>query len=239
MQQESSPATGAIPDQPSPARGRHAAPAAPEDHPATDPPTRRVEGSPKPDETVVLPAFLTGKKEPPPTRTAPPLAPDGSLPPSERGMLIFVATLLGVGTLAVVVLLGLGGFTAPPAKATSSAVPVALPTPTPPEPSPAPSPTPSPTRSPVPPKPSPKRSPSPTSTFLGILTARDLSTFCSANHAGRVAQHSDRSWYCKSTTGHPSLPFSSTDICRWRYDDKAAWAVAGDIDDPTTWKCFT
>src|SRR5204862_457808 len=83
----------------------------------------------------------------------------------------------------------------PPADGGASAVPVATPTPTPPEPSPAPTPTPSPTRSPVPPKPSPKRSPSPTSTFLGILTARDLSTFCTANHAGRVAQHSDRSWY--------------------------------------------
>jgi hypothetical protein len=28
-------------------------------------------------------------------------------------------------------------------------------------------------------------------------------------------------------------------VCRWRYLDKTAYAVAADIDEPSTWKCYT
>ncbi len=235
MPQESSPSdAGEIPEQRSPAIGRHAAHAAPEDLPA-------------PDETAVLPAFITGKTDPlperKPTKDEPtaPTSPDGALPASERGMLIFVAALLGVGTLAVVVVLGLGGFSPQSAKAGSDPVPVATPSPTPsPSPSPSDPPSPSPSPSPTTHSPTPRRtSPSPTQTLLGALTAKDPAAYCISLDAGRPAQHSDHSWYCHSSGFHPPVSFTSTDVCRWRYLDKTAYAVAGKIDDPTTWKCYT
>ena len=88
------------------------------DPPATDPPAARP---PVPqsgnDETMILPAFVTGKKEKEPKPAEPvrhQATPEGALPPSERGMLIFVAALLGIGTIAVVTVLGLGGFSSAP-----------------------------------------------------------------------------------------------------------------------------
>jgi hypothetical protein len=233
--QDSSPrVTSGIPEQRSPAVGRHAAPAAPEEH---APPDERA----LPDETVVLPAFITGKPEPLPERPKPappaePADPD-RLPPSERGMLIFVASLLGLGGLAVIVILGLGGFGAPPQSAgAATTAPVASDVPTP-----TPSPTPSPSVSPAPASPPPTtKRPTPTRVYLGALSGRDPAAYCSALDAGRAAQHSDRSWYCRGSSSHPQpLPFTSTDVCRWRYLDKTAYAVAADIDEPTTWKCYT
>ncbi len=238
MPQESSPSdTGEIPEQRSPSTGRHAAHALPDELPA-------------PDETVILPAFITGMTDPLPERKPKeeaPSPPGDALPASERGMLIFVAALLGVGTLAVIVVLGLGGFSPQSAKAGSDPVPVATPTPTPtPTPSPSPSPTESPSPSPSPPSPTttthpptPRHSPSPTTTLLGALTSKDPAAYCISLDAGRPAQHSDHSWYCHSSGFHPPVNFTSTDVCRWRYLDKTAYAVAGNIDDPTTWKCYT
>jgi hypothetical protein len=74
------------------------------------------------DKTQVLPAFLTGRPgapEPPAADAAKPAvknvtpkAPDShKLPSSERNMLIFVASLLAVGTLAVVTVMGIGALT--------------------------------------------------------------------------------------------------------------------------------
>lgn len=237
MPQDSSPrVTSGIPEQRSPAVGRHAAAHA------------EPEEQPLPDETVVLPAFITGKPEPLPERPkpaaepVPPADPD-RLPPSERGMLIFVATLLGLGGLAVVVMLGVGGFGSPPQSAGAATTTPAV--------SPVPTPTPSPSLSPVasapaPTTPAPKptttppKKPSPTVRFLGMLSAKDPAAYCAALDAGRAGQHSDHSWYCRGSSAHPqSMPFTSTDVCRWRYLDKTAYAVAGDIDQPSTWKCYT
>ncbi|HKT05565.1 MAG TPA: hypothetical protein VJT31_39110, partial [Rugosimonospora sp.] len=56
--------------------------------------------------TVVLPVFVTGKKpEQPPAHQA---MAETRLPSSERGMLLFVAALLGLGTIAVVAMMGFG-----------------------------------------------------------------------------------------------------------------------------------
>jgi hypothetical protein len=149
-------------------------------------------------------------------------------------MLIFVATLLGVGTLAVVTVLGLGGFSSPEPTAGAAPVPSATASG-----SPSPSPSPSPSHSPSPsPSPTPKKS-TPARVTLGSLTANDPRAFCAANNAGRVSQKEDHSWYCRGTTEHPPMPFTSTDVCRWRYLDKTAYAIATNIDDPTTWKCYT
>jgi hypothetical protein len=67
------------------------------------------------DKTVLLPAFVTSSKIgvddqlakpviPAQATPAKPAAPDHSdrLPSSERGMLVFVSAILGVGTLAIV-----------------------------------------------------------------------------------------------------------------------------------------
>ena len=238
-QEGSTPEDGKIPShrtETTPRRGAHRASAK---APNTATPTPGAEPLPvPPDETLVLPTFITGKKgkeaepEAPPERSAPG-SPDGALPASERGMLVFVAALLGIGTIAVVVLLGLGGFSAPSTNPATAATMSE-------EPTPASSPSPSP--SPAPPSPSPSPSPShsatPARTTLGTLTAGDPRAFCGANEAGRARQHEDRTWYC-SGSDKPPLPFSSTDVCRWRYQDKTAYAVAVDINDPATWKCYT
>jgi hypothetical protein len=235
VQQESSPqpegtirATSKSPDQRTDATGRRGAHRAP-------------------DETLILPGFITGKKEPEPPPVPSPdpepelIAPAGpelsdALPPSERGMLIFVATLLGVGTLAVVTVLGLGGFSSPEPTAGAAPVPSVTTTTASPSPSPSPSPSASPSR---PPSPTPKKSTAPARVSLGALTANDPRAFCAANNAGRVAQKEDHSWYCRGSSSHPPMPFTSTDVCRWRYLDKSAYAIATNIDDPATWKCYT
>jgi hypothetical protein len=199
------------------------------------------------DETVILPGFLTGRQtyEPPPEpdpEAEPARHPaDGPLPASERGMLIFVASLLGVGTLAVVIVLGLGGFGGPPPKAGAATPPVSAPASSPTaSPSPSASPSLSSSASASPPaSPSPTVKRSPARKLLGTLGPNDPKAFCAANAAGRVRQKPDRSWYCSGSGDHPDpLPFTSTDLCRWRFLNKTAYAVAANIDDPSTWKCY-
>jgi hypothetical protein len=230
VQQESSEQVAdALPNQPTEAttyRAAHRAPAG-----------ARV---PTNEKTVALPAFITGKKPGRPGSTPEPVPPDGTLPASERGMLIFVAALLGVGTIAVIAFLGLGGFSAPPAKPApppAAATSVSPASPASPE-SPV---SPSPTDSLPPPSPSPtvKRSTAPTHTALGTLNSFDPRAFCIASSAGRARQHEDHSWYCTGGDNRPESPFSATDVCRWRYLDKTAYAVVADIDQPATWKCYT
>jgi hypothetical protein len=189
------------------------------------------------DETVVLPAFVTGKREAEakaaePTRHQP----GDALPPSERGMLIFVAALLGVGTLAVVTILGLGGFSAKPAPAHPKPPPVAsvYPTPTPleaPSTSPAAVPPPSPSASP-----STRRTASPRP--LGTLTANDPAAYCTYKKSGRAHLREDGTWVCLGAPGHDGFLFSPTDVCKWRYLRNTAFAVVGNPADPTTWKCL-
>jgi hypothetical protein len=197
------------------------------------------------EETLLLPAFVTGKKErePKPAEPvrhhAPP--PDGALPPSERGMLIFVAALLGAGTLAVVTVLGMGGFSSghhaprnPAIVATHASAAE------PPSPSPAPQPSSaSPTPPPPPPPPTPARPTSPARQTLGALTASDPAAFCTYSKAGKARQHDDHNWYCTGGSGHPPFAFAPGDVCQWRYLDRTAYAVVGNPDDPATWTCYT
>ena len=201
-----------------------------------DPPTSHR----APDETVVLPAFVTGKKEPEPKPAEPvrhAARPEGALPPSERGMLIFVAALLGVGTLAVVTVLGLGGFSSQrpaPTHSAAAAVPVLAG-------SPSPSPSPSPqVSSPAPPPPSPTpRRATPARITLGTLTRTDPAAFCTYTKAGKARQRDDGSWTCTGSSGHPGFVFAPGDVCQWRYLDRTAYATVGDATDPATWTCYT
>lgn len=195
------------------------------------------------DETMVLPVFVTGKKpEPPPTR-----AEQNKLPPSERGMLLFVAALLGIGTIAVVAMMGFGLVSTPskpharPSAAAASPSVQAAPAPVE-----SPSPTPS---VPLSHKPvhsttsSPKRSPSPnpTATFLGSLSMNDVSQYCVAK-TGSPSAHppsgDNHFWTC-GRRGQAKQPFTPTDVCRSASGDGGALAQVGSIDDPRTWRCYT
>jgi len=201
------------------------------------------------DETVELPAFLTGKKarEPkPPEPVRHQVTPDATLPASERGMLVFVAALLGVGTIAVVTVLGVGGLRHPhphpvPLAAVASSRDSASVTPTtPPQPSPSPTvtsanPRPAATTSTA----SPRRSSPPTRVTLGTLTKADPAAFCAYNLAGRARPHEDGSWYCTGSGIRPTFAFTPNDVCQWRYVDKTAYAGVGDASDPATWNCYT
>jgi hypothetical protein len=208
---------------------------------ATNPPAGHT---PLHDETVVLPAFVTGKKE----REAKPAEPvrhqaepDGALPPSERGMLIFVAALLGVGTLAVVTVLGLGGFSSSPRTARTPSAAAVVPPPATASASPSPSPTASSPAPAPPPPPSPTPPPrrtSPARVTLGALTRSDPAAYCSYSQAGRARQI-DGNWYCSGSSSHQPFPFAPDDVCQWRYLDKTAYAVARDATDPATWTCYT
>jgi len=198
---------------------------------------------PEPDATVVLPAFVTGKKERPPKPAEPVrhrAEPEGKLPPSERGMLIFVAALLGVGTVAVVAILGLGGFSSPAPASTRSPRVAAVTPPAPDSPSPSPSPVASSVAPPSPPPTTPAvRRTTPGPVALGALTRTDPAAFCMYSKAGRARQRDDGSWFCSGSQDHPPFPFEPNDVCRWRYIDNTAYAIPGDPTDPATWRCFT
>jgi hypothetical protein len=212
-------------------------------------PAQRTEASapaarpPEPDETVILPAFVTGKKERTPKPAEPvrhQAEPEGRLPPSERGMLIFVAALLGIGTLAIVVVIGLGGFSSPPASTHTPSVAAVTP---PAVESTSPSPTPI-ASSAAPPSPAPATTPAvrrttPGPVVLGTLTRTDPAAFCTFRKAGRALRLDDGRWFCSGSRDRPPFPFAPNDVCRWRFIDNTAYAVAGDPTDPATWRCFT
>ncbi|HEY2675042.1 MAG TPA: hypothetical protein VGJ07_32335 [Rugosimonospora sp.] len=208
---------------------------------------RQVEpGHPGNAETMVLPVFVTGGKEPepaPPPPADPPRNPvhDGALPASERGMLVFVAALLGIGTIAVVTMLGLGGLDtkhpvpAPPA-------PTATPAGGGPGPVTSPSAGLSPSMAPSSVAPSPtlakttaKKLPSPAPSLLG--QPQPLA-YCVAKDRGlaRAPDHDTPTWTCTTRRGQLD-PFTPEQVCDWQYGP-AAHAVVGSLADYTTWKCY-
>jgi hypothetical protein len=196
------------------------------------------------DETLVLPAFVTGKPEPEPAPAEPVRhGTEPTLPASERGMLIFVASLLGVGTIAVVTFIGVDQLAKPavvvPAPSSSAS---ALSSPSPAvEPSPSPSlASASPTRA----SPTARKTASPTptvkaSTSLGTLTKNDPSAYCLTTKASAAHQpdRTDPSWSCGADNHRTN--FAPTDVCQWKYDDNTAYAVVGSLNDPSTWRCYT
>jgi hypothetical protein len=205
-------------------------------------------GHPLDGKTVLLPAFVTGRKDEPPSETpAPPAGPQAGdkLPATERGMLVFVAALLALGTVAVVAMLGFGGLTTrhPPvgtraSSPTPEAGALAAPSPSPsPSASPSPSPSPSPSRKPVPPSRKPSSSPSPSAVPLGGV---NLNSFCSDVSRGSspAPPSKDRStWACVNSFGTVKRTFTPDQVCIYQYP-LATHAVVGTLSNPGTWKCF-
>jgi hypothetical protein len=197
-------------------------------------------GYPTDAETMVLPVFVTGKKPEPPGREA---VEAKSVPDSERGMLVFVAALLGLGTIAVVTMMGfgLGGTStksnkpAPkPSVVRTSVAPVV---PAPVRSSASPSTSPSRAAPTVRRSRTPSASPSPSPALLGTLTSADPDLYCSATDRS-VAHPPDQNsatWFCRRN--HQN--FTPTAVCRWRFNDKTAFAVVGNLQNPSTWRCYT
>lgn len=194
------------------------------------------------DETVVLPVFVTGKKpERPPAQQA---MAETTLPASERGMLLFVAALLGLGTVAVVAMMGLGlaggsgkKATHPPARtpgpSATLSVAAALPIPAP--------------ASSVAGHPSAVRSsaaarhasPSATVSQLGTLSNADVAGYCQGANQGVAITPGPGhpSWVCVGN--HPrTQQFTPVDVCQWRFHDNGAKATVGELATPSTWRCY-
>ncbi len=185
----------------------------------------------------MLPVFVTGKKPEAPSVQR---AAETKLPSSERGMLLFVAALLALGTVAVVAMLGfgLGGTTKPktPAHAPSPSTVVAVP----PIPSPADPPSPSlSAASPSPSRSSTRRTPAPTATLLGALSSNLVFRYCQDANGGMPVPPSRGrgGWSCVSQRGHQD--FTPTLVCQWHFQDSGAKAVIAAIGDPATWRCYT
>jgi hypothetical protein len=199
------------------------------------------------DETVVLPVFVTGRKpERSPVRQA---VADTKLPSSERTMLVFVAALLAVGTIAVVAMMGFGlagngsgadpkrtpspvsstaGEAPPPAGSSS---PAASLTPSAPAATSSPSDKPSPSRS-------LRRSASPSPVSLGALSSNALRSYCWAVNRGTPhAPQDGGSWTCVAGPSKQE-EFTPTAVCKATFNDKNTYATVGNINDPTTWNCF-
>lgn len=200
-----------------------------------------VPAHPSAEETVLLPAFLTGRKpaEPKPAEPARHRT-EGALPRNERGMLIFVAALLGLGTVAVVVMLGLGRLNTGSPSHPPRSVP-ASPTPAPTGPAAAvPGASASAGSTPAaaealsattsshrPPGPtSATRRPSPTPALLGTA---DAAGYCAA-HGGRLRLR--RGWRC----GRSDARVTADLVCVWQYGPDSR--AAGRPDDPRTWRCY-
>jgi hypothetical protein len=47
----------------------------------------------------------------------------------------------------------------------------------------------------------------------------------------------DPNWSCGNDNRRTD--FTPTDVCQWKYTDNTAYAVVGDLNDPTTWRCYT
>jgi hypothetical protein len=202
-------------------------------------------------ETMILPVFVTGSRkepDPPPQPATPPRPPaDGALPASERGMLVFVAALLGIGTIAVVLMLGVNNLNTKHPVAPHS--PSSVPSPTasvigaPAAPVvPTSSPTPSPARSASPTAvtttKSVKKSPTPAPSLLGQPT---VLAYCLARNHGMAQPPGSgtSTWTCDpGRRGGQAVPFTPEQVCDWQYG-LASHAVVGSLADASTWKCYS
>jgi len=207
------------------------------------------------DETMVLPAFLTGKielppepeevEEPAPNNGRP--DPAAKLPATERGMLIFVAALLGIGTIAVVAVMGMGLASpkkpstppAPTSSASGTAAAIAG------NPDPVVDPVPSGTGSLRP----TERPSSSGPKVLGSIASVDiLRTYCQQwrNDAYVVGPGqpgpSSPTWACVDP--HAKRPSDATlqaapnYVCRWKYRDNSSYSPSQG-SDKLPWTCYT
>ena len=161
-----------------------------------------------------------------------------AVPENERGMLIFMGSLITVGTFGVFLTMGLGALSpakardqtrVPPGQTATSTNPAAVSTPGDPY---GPNPTGS-RRSLVAthrpsPSPSPQSSPSP-------LGTADINGYCQAE-GGRRARLQNDGWMCVGR-GLSSIAFTPVQVCRWQYGADAQASVAN-MADPSTWRCY-
>lgn len=194
------------------------------------------------DATMVLPAFLTGKidiEDLPEPKADPSGRPDPNekLSATERGMLLFVAALLGIGTIAVVAVMGMGLTTdrpkaTPPKPQAASVAATTSPTPSP---SPSPSATPSPAATTKPP--ATKAAPRLLGSINGPGTLND---FCSKTwQDGATAYFATTGgWTCTANHHTTSTVIAPNGVCRWQYGDKTAYTAAVGTDQ-LPWKCYT
>jgi hypothetical protein len=223
-----------------PLRGNRAAQHRAGEDPATDSdrtvaiPRPAADSHPANADTMVLPVFLTGRKEPEPAPAKaeparPPSVADGSLPPSERGMLVFVAALLGAGTIAVVTMLGLGGLHPQHPAQVPASTPVTAPA----------GGAPAPAASPSGAVPTTSASPSTASPTQARTTAKHLSSpallgqpqplaYCLAKTHGlpKAPNHDHPTWTCTTGRRGQVEAFTPEQVCDWQYGN-AAHAVVG------------
>ncbi len=199
------------------------------------------------DETMVLPAFLTGQvQKPAPPAPSGPTRPDpaAKLPATERGMLIFVAALLGVGTIAVVIMMGmgLGDPKTNPKKGGAASVAASAGTTAPTQPTSAPVAQPD-------PAPTVTGSLKPTShpsaagpTVLGSVNAAILTDYCNLLLADERARYRSQTaagttkWECY--LGRRDQTIVPNTVCQWKFKDNSAYITAADLSD-LPWKCYT
>lgn len=198
-------------------------------------------------ETVRLPIMTSGSTAPRQFDSAIRTRSDGvrvrrhrvarAVPENERGMLIFMGSLITVGTFAVFLTMGLGALSprardqtrVPPGQTATSTNPAAVSTPGDPY---GPNPTAShrnlvATHRPSP-SPTPQSSPSP-------LGGADINGYCQAE-GGRRARLQNGAWMCVRG-GESSIAFTPAQVCRWQYGADVQ-AVVADLADALTWRCY-
>jgi hypothetical protein len=155
-----------------------------------------------------------------------------SLPPSERGMLIFVGFLLALGMIGMVAMFGVGAI-AHGARPRSVPVPAsASPTPTP-SPSPAPSPSSSPS---APASPPPSALPSTTAATGAVFVGKpDPAAYCQAQNNGTPDFVSPGTWVCRHNA--TTKPFTPADVCHSQYG-AGTYVMYSHLSNPATWKCY-
>jgi len=224
--------------------------------PSTPPGPARSPGFAPSDETVVLPRFRTGEPDPVP-RPVPATVPgvprqpavpvEHGLGPAERGMLIFVAALLGLGTVAVVATMGFGlsrGGTPAGVHPSGTASAPAPPVPAGPT---------APTGSTAAASASASAGPSASRSTaaprqLGTLGQGDLSGYCGSlgytlrapNEPARRQPPASPNWNCSRGVPSPgAIDIVPNQVCRWRYGDTGAYTPARNPQDALPWTCLT
>ncbi|HEX6500019.1 MAG TPA: hypothetical protein VF054_13455 [Micromonosporaceae bacterium] len=182
---------------------------------------------------------------PPPTSQAPAKTPpaSGRQAPSEpppisiRGLPMFLAALLGLGTIAIVFVTMPGSDRANSAPQPSAAPTVSV--------TASVSPAGKPTGTGKPSARHPGAGPSPTRTVLGSLDLQTMGRFCVSRDAGfatlrRAPQGPGAAidnWACTGKSRTRGFTIVPTDVCQWRY---GVSSVAGylDRDDAYSWRCY-